>query len=236
MEDRTMALERVMGIHSAPLSAVSTQGGRTAAGASASGETSRDKTQARVEKFRALIKQAARRHHLDAALLAAVVHVESGGNPQAVSPAGAQGLTQLIPATAQRFGVNDPFDPVQSLDGAARYLRGLLGQFGGDVSKALAAYNAGEGNVKKYGGIPPFAETRAYVPAVLAAYDTYRQAAPTSASSANFLRQDLQRPMGDIAAVDSGSVLASTPSPLRLAWLLEAATRRLTRSGPERDA
>lgn len=230
-----MALERVMVIHSAPLSVVSMQGGSSAAGTSASGETSRDKTQARVEKFRSLIEQAARRHHLDAALLAAVVHVESGGNPQAVSPAGAQGLTQLIPATAQRFGVNDPFDPVQSLDGAARYLRGLLGQFGGDVSKALAAYNAGEGNVKKYGGIPPFAETQAYVPAVLAAYDTYRRAQPTSASGASSLRQDLQRPTQDTAAVYTGGVLASTPSPLRLAWLLEAATHRPTRSGPERD-
>ena len=150
-----MALERVLGIHSAPLQAASTQEGIPVTGASASSETSRDKTQARVERFRSLIAQAAQRHHLDTALLAAVVHVESGGNPQAVSPAGAQGLTQLIPATAQRFGVHDPFDPAQSLDGAAKYLRGLLGQFGGDVSKALAAYNAGEGNVKKYGGLPP---------------------------------------------------------------------------------
>ena len=162
-----MALERVLGIHSSPLSAVSTQGGNSAACTSASGETSRDKTQARVERFRSLIDQAAQRHHLDAALLAAVVHVESGGNPQAVSPAGAQGLTQLIPATAQRFGVQDPFDPAQSLDGAAKYLRGLMGQFGGDVSKALAAYNAGEGNVKKYGGVPPFAETQAYVASIV---------------------------------------------------------------------
>lgn len=231
-----MALERVLGIRSAPLSAVSTQGGNSAAGISASGETSRDKTQARVEKFRSLIEQAAQRHHLDAALLAAVVHVESGGNPQAVSPAGAQGLTQLIPATAQRFGVRDPFDPAQSLDGAAKYLRGLLGQFAGDVSKALAAYNAGEGNVKKYGGIPPFAETQAYVPAVLAAYDTYRQSQPAPPGGAGPLRHDLQRPSGDIAAVDSGGVLASTPSPLRLAWLLEAATLRPAQSRPERDA
>jgi len=235
MEDGAMALERVLGIHSAPLSAVSTQGGSSAAGTSPSGETSRDKTQTRVEKFRSLIEQAAQRHHLDGALLAAVVHVESGGNPQAVSPAGAQGLTQLIPATAQRFGVHDPFDPAQSLDGAARYLRGLLGQFGGDVSKALAAYNAGEGNVKKYGGIPPFAETQAYVPAVLAAYDTYRHPQPAFSSGADTLRQALQHPTGDIAAVDSGGVLTSTPSPLRLAWLLEAATFRPTRSQPERD-
>jgi soluble lytic murein transglycosylase-like protein len=232
-----MALERVLGIHSAPLPAASTQGGSPVAGASASSETSRDKTQARVEKFRSLIEQAAQRHHLDTALLAAVVHVESGGNPQAVSPAGAQGLTQLIPTTAQRFGVRDPFDPAQSLDGAAKYLRGLLGQFGGDVSKALAAYNAGEGNVKKYGGIPPFAETQAYVPAVLAAYDTYRQTQPASSGSARSLRQGgSQHPTGDIAAVDSGGVLASTPSSLRLAWLLEAATLRPAQSRPERDA
>ena len=230
-----MALERVLGIHSAPLPAASTQGGTSAAGTSVSGETSRDKTQARVARFRSLIEQAAQRHRLDGALLAAVVHVESGGNPQAVSPAGAQGLTQLIPATAQRFGVHDPFDPAQSLDGAAKYLRGLLGQFAGDVSKALAAYNAGEGNVKKYGGIPPFAETQAYVPAVLAAYDTYRQPQPASLG-AGPLRQDLQRPSGDIAAVDSGGILASTPSPLRLAWLLEAATLRPAQSRPERDA
>jgi soluble lytic murein transglycosylase-like protein len=188
-----------------------------------------------VERFRSLIEQAAQRHRLDAALLAAVVHVESGGNPQAISAAGAQGLTQLIPATAQRFGVHDPFDPAQSLDGAAQYLRGLLGQFGGDVSKALAAYNAGEGNVKKYGGIPPFAETQAYVPAVLAAYDTYRQPQPAAATSAGPLRQDLQRPAEDRAAVEAGGVLASTPSPLRLAWLLEAATFRPARSRPEHD-
>jgi soluble lytic murein transglycosylase-like protein len=231
-----MALERVMGIHSVPLEAVSTQAGKAAAGTSASGETSRNKTQARVEKFRSLIEQAAQRHRLDAALLAAVVHVESGGNPQAVSPAGAQGLTQLIPATAQRFGVHDPFDPAQSLDGAAKYLQGLLGQFGGDVSKALAAYNAGEGNVKKYGGIPPFAETQAYVPAVLAAYDTYRQSQPVLSSGAGPLRQDLQHPTEDIAAIDAGGVLASTPSPLRLAWLLEAATFRPARSPLEREA
>jgi soluble lytic murein transglycosylase-like protein len=231
-----MAFERMLGIRSAPLPAASPQGGISAAGISASGETSRDKTQARVEKFRSLIEQAAQRHHLDGALLAAVVHVESGGNPQAVSPAGAQGLTQLIPATAQRFGVHDPFDPAQSLDGAAKYLRGLLGQFGGDVSKALAAYNAGEGNVKKYGGIPPFAETQAYVPAVLAAYDTYSQSQPAAPGGTGTLRQDLQHSTGDIAAVDSGGVLASTPSSLRLAWLLEAATFRPTRPQAERDA
>ena len=170
-----MALERVLGIHSAPLPATSTQAGIPVTGASASSETSRDKTQARVEKFRSLIEQAAQRHHVDTALLAAVVHVESGGNPQAVSPAGAQGLTQLIPATAQRFGVHDPFDPAQSLDGAAKYLRGLLGQFGGYVSKALAAYNAGEGKVDRYKQIPPYKETRHYVQKVLSYYRDYRK-------------------------------------------------------------
>ena len=97
-----MALERVLGIHSAPCPAASTQGGLSATGTSASGETSRDKTHA-GEEIGVFIDQAAQHHHLNAALLSAVVHVESGGNPQAVSPAGAQGLTQLIPATAQRF-------------------------------------------------------------------------------------------------------------------------------------
>src|SRR5215471_10983517 len=233
MEDGLMALERVMGIQSAPLSAVPTQGGVSAAGAGASGETSRDKTQARVERFRSLIAQAAQRHHLDAALLAAAVHVESGGNPQAVSPAGAQGLTQLIPATAQRFGVNDPFDPAQSLDGAAKYLRGLLGQFGGDVSKALAAYNAGEGNVKKYGGIPPFAETQAYVPSVLAAYATYRQSQPSSSSGESSLRHGTSQHLleGTAAAAPGGALTPATS--FRLSWLLDVALLRSQRSRSE---
>jgi soluble lytic murein transglycosylase-like protein len=110
---------------------------------------------------------AASRYGLPPALLAAVAKVESGYNPQAVSAAGAQGLMQIMPATAQGLGVN-PFDPSQAIDGAARVLSGNLREFG-SLPLALAAYNAGGGAVRKYGGIPPFAETQAYVPKVQAA-------------------------------------------------------------------
>jgi hypothetical protein len=110
---------------------------------------------------------AARKHDVPAALLAAVARVESNYNPRAVSHAGAQGLMQFMPATARDYGVN-PFDPASAIDGAARKLAADLKSFG-SVSLALAAYNAGPGAVRQYGGIPPYAETQAYVPKVLAA-------------------------------------------------------------------
>ncbi|HEY0487232.1 MAG TPA: transglycosylase SLT domain-containing protein [Mycobacteriales bacterium] len=110
---------------------------------------------------------AAQRHGVPAALLAAVAKVESNYNPKAVSSAGAQGLMQFMPATARDYGIN-PFDPAQAIDGAARKLAADLKSFG-SVSLALAAYNAGAGAVRKYGGIPPYGETQAYVPKVLAA-------------------------------------------------------------------
>jgi len=108
------------------------------------------------------------------ALALAVIAVESAGRPRAVSRAGAQGLMQLIPATAERFGVTDPFDPAQNIRGGVRYLDWLMGEFGGDVVLALAGYNAGEGAVRRNGGVPPFAETRDYVPLVLAAWSVAR--------------------------------------------------------------
>jgi peptidoglycan DL-endopeptidase CwlO len=114
-----------------------------------------------------LFTSTAQRYGLDPALLAGVAKVESGYNPHAVSGAGAQGLMQLMPGTAGGLGVN-PFDPSQAIDGAARLLSRNLREFG-SVPLALAAYNAGGGAVHKYGGIPPFAETQAYVPKVEAA-------------------------------------------------------------------
>ena len=114
------------------------------------------------------IAAAADRHGLDRALLAAMVEVESGFQPKAVSPKGARGLMQLMPATAKRFGVKDPFDPLQSLDGGAQYLHWLLRRFEGRTDLALAAYNAGEGAVDRHGGrIPPYGETLRYVNGVL---------------------------------------------------------------------
>lgn len=119
----------------------------------------------------ALAQEIARRHGLDPALVLAVVAVESGFQPGAVSPKGAQGLMQLMPATARELGVSDAFDAEQNLDGGARYLRALLEQHRGDLRLALAAYNAGPGAVKRHGGVPPYPETRRYVEKVLRRYD-----------------------------------------------------------------
>lgn len=104
------------------------------------------------------------------ALVLAVIGIESGGRVNAVSSAGAQGLMQLIPATARRFGVTDSLDPAQNIRGGVAYLDWLMGEFGGDPLMVLAAYNAGEGAVRANGGVPPYAETRDYVPKVLAAW------------------------------------------------------------------
>ena len=129
--------------------------------------------------FGADITAAAQKYGLDPALLAGLVKQESGFDPNAGSPAGARGLTQLMPGTAAGLGVTNVLDPVQSLDGGARYLRQQLDAFGGDVARALAAYNAGPGAVTRYGGVPPYAETQNYVRAVQANAAAYRAASPT---------------------------------------------------------
>ncbi len=116
--------------------------------------------------FSGLFAAAESKYGVPATLLAAVAKQESGYNPAAVSPAGARGLMQIMPATAQGLGV-DPMQPTQAVDGAARLLKDLIDRFG-RVDHALAAYNAGPGAVIRYGGIPPYPETKAYVPAVLA--------------------------------------------------------------------
>ncbi|HHL22743.1 MAG TPA: lytic transglycosylase domain-containing protein [Aliiroseovarius sp.] len=109
------------------------------------------------------------------ALVLAVIAVESAGRSEALSSAGAEGLMQLIPDTAARFGVSDATDAAQNIKGGVAYLDWLMGEFGGDPVMVLAAYNAGENAVRKSGGVPPFAETRAYVPKVLAAWKVARQ-------------------------------------------------------------
>jgi soluble lytic murein transglycosylase-like protein len=118
-----------------------------------------------------VIRVAAERHGVETRLVEAIVQAESAGNPTAVSPKGARGLMQLMPERAALLGVRDSFDPHQNVDGGVRHIRDLLQSFGGDVTLAVAAYNAGEGAVRSYGGVPPFAETREYVRRVRALYD-----------------------------------------------------------------
>jgi soluble lytic murein transglycosylase-like protein len=130
--------------------------------------------------FGAEITAAAKKHGIDPALLAGLVKQESGFNPNAGSPAGARGLTQLMPGTAAGLGVSNVLDPVQNLDGGAKYLRQQLDAFGGDVTRALAAYNAGPGAVERYGGVPPYAETQNYVRIVQANAAQYRAAGTPS--------------------------------------------------------
>ena len=132
------------------------------------------------------ITAAAKANGLDPALLAGLIKQESGFNPTAGSPAGARGLAQLMPATAAGLGVTNVLDPVQSINGGAKYLAQQLKTFGGDVAKALAAYNAGPGAVQRFGGIPPYAETQNYVRIVQANAATYGAGAPSSSSTPSY--------------------------------------------------
>lgn len=112
--------------------------------------------------LRDLVKRISSENGIDPKLVEAVISVESAFNPTAVSSAGAKGLMQLMPGTAKQLGVTDPFDPEQNIRGGSRYLKQLMSQFG-DLKLAIAAYNAGPGNVRRHGGIPPFKETQDYV-------------------------------------------------------------------------
>ena len=135
------------------------------------------------------IRDSAQRNGVDPALMKAMMHTESAFNPNARSPVGAQGLMQLMPATARRFKVNNPWNPAENIEGSAKYIAWLMRRFDNNIEHAIAGYNAGEGNVDKYGGIPPFKETRNYVQKVMSRYhslyknDTGLSGASMSASN-----------------------------------------------------
>lgn len=127
-----------------------------------------------TQSYRREIEAASGLYGVDRALIRAVMHAESAFRPNAVSDAGAQGLMQLMPATAERFAVNDPFDARQNIRGGVRYLAWLLKRFNGNQMLALAGYNAGEASVDEYNGVPPYAETQSYVTLVQSLTERYR--------------------------------------------------------------
>ncbi len=121
--------------------------------------------------FSEIIREAAAKYGVDENIIRAVIKQESSFNPKAVSKCGAQGLMQLMPATAQGLGVKDAFNPEENIMAGTRYLKQKLDEFDGNLALALAAYNAGSGTVRKYGGIPPYQETQAYVNKVIKSID-----------------------------------------------------------------
>lgn len=131
------------------------------------------------------IGRSASNHGVDPAFVRAVIHAESAFNPNAMSNKGAQGLMQLMPATAERFGVIDPFVPAQNIEGGTRYLGWLLNRFNGDTRLAAAAYNSGEGSVDRFGGVPPYDETQVFVERVGILHQRYGAALASAGGSAN---------------------------------------------------
>lgn len=130
----------------------------------------------RLDRYAAQFKAAAKATGVDDAWLRAIAHAESGFDAAAVSPKGAQGVMQLMPRTAQEYGVVDPFSSAQSIGAGARFLKSLMKRYHGDLTLVAAAYNAGIGTVTRYGGVPPYAETQAYLAKVLALHARYREA------------------------------------------------------------
>jgi soluble lytic murein transglycosylase-like protein len=147
---------------------------------------SKAQSTAEQAQFKEMVNRIAVQEGVETPLVQSVIRAESNYNPDAVSPKGAMGIMQLIPATAKRFGVSDAFDPEENIQGGVRYLKFLLDYYQGDYPRAIAAYNAGEAAVDKYHGIPPFAETQNYVVQVAKNLEAARQTpanAPTDVVS-----------------------------------------------------
>ncbi|HPY40444.1 MAG TPA: lytic transglycosylase domain-containing protein [Thiolinea sp.] len=174
----------------------------------------------RAEPYQASIQKYAAQYQVSEAVIKAVIAIESCYNQQAESPKGAQGLMQLIPETAERFGVSDSLDSQQNIKGGTHYLAWLWKRFNGDLSKVLAAYNAGEGRVDQYQGIPPYPETQAYVRNVMHVHNKLAGLANTE------LNNDIPAPSP--AVFFQRAVLTANPVPVRVrpASLTQAPTPR----------
>jgi Transglycosylase SLT domain len=135
--------------------------------------------------LKSIVAAASSQHQIDADFIASVIAAESANNPHAVSRKGAQGLMQLMPATASKLGVKDSFDPADNVDAGVRYLRELLLQYNGDIPKALAAYNAGPKRVQQYNGVPPYSETHAYVTRIIKDFNRKKLAERKQAQQKN---------------------------------------------------
>ena len=154
------------------------------------------------------IRAAAQRYGLSEQLVTAVITVESGFNPRAVSPKGARGLMQLMPATASQLGVRNAFDPAENIDGGVRHLRGLMERFENNLPLVLAAYNAGEAVVTQYGGIPPYPETQQYVTRIL---HIVGREAPAPAAAGPGAGQPGRTPTYIFVAEDGATVYTNVP-------------------------
>ncbi len=165
-------------------------------------------------EVKAMIERVANEQGVESQLVDSVIRAESDYNARAVSPKGAQGIMQLIPSTARRFGVSNTFDPLENIQGGVKYLRFLLDYYQGDYAKAIAAYNAGENAVDKFHGIPPFAETRNYVAQVAKNLRVARAAAPpaprTSQAAANATNGETPQPIQTSTGSD-GRIYYRTP-------------------------
>ena len=159
-------------------------------------------------ELRKLVHQVSSEHGLDPKLIDALVVVESGYDPQAVSRKGAMGLMQLMPETAKRLDVDDPFNPAENIRGGVREFSRLVRRYSGNLQLALAAYNAGEGAVSRYRGVPPFAETRSYISKILSIYTgrPYRLAGSYRAAPVRILRN----PLGATIITNVGSAGSAT--------------------------
>jgi cell wall-associated NlpC family hydrolase len=156
--------------------------------------------------YDSMITQAANEAGVPPALVKAVAKAESGFDPRSTSGAGAQGLMQLMPGTARGLGVTDPYDPLQSLRGGAKYLRQMLDRFGGDYEKAIAAYNAGPGAVARYNGVPPYAETQAYVPRVMGYFHDFGGVTGTTGRGATPIGAEAVDPGRMVSLAGGGGV------------------------------